>query len=226
MSSLDILFPRNMVCLVCGVPSYGEALCASCRKKLILAACRNDVDPDVFIEGVGCAWYHEGVPRKLVHRLKYDAIADAAEVLATGIADLAREKSLPEDMVVTSVPMPKKRLRERGIDHGRTLAEAVARALSLPYEQLLARVGRSHTQRGLNRAQRLRNLTDAFTAAPLHGETVLLIDDVLTTGATALTCARVLREAGAARVWVLTATKARKGGSWLNRLLRWKGWKR
>lgn len=226
MRLADAVFPRKMMCLVCGAPSHGEALCAACREKLQSAVCCDDVKPDVFIEGAGSVWYHEGVPRKLVHRLKYDAIADAAEVLAAGIAQLARENSLPEAMVVTSVPMPKRRMRERGIDHGRTLAEAVARELSLPYEPLLTRAGRSHTQRGLNRAQRLRNLTDAFTAAPLHGESVLLIDDVFTTGATALTCARVLHEAGAARVWVLTATKARKGGSWLKRLLRWKGWKR
>ena len=168
MSSLDILFPRNMVCLVCGVPSHGKALCEDCAEELTRTACGEPMKPDVFMAGVGSVWYHEGAARKLVHLLKYEAVADAALVLAEGMIALARENALPENLVATSVPMPDKRRRERGIDHGRTLAEAVADGLSLPYAPLLTRVGKVRTQRGLSRAKRLQNLTHAFAASPLH----------------------------------------------------------
>ena len=226
MKLADILLPRRMVCFLCGMPTHGDALCRDCQAELDTTRLHETARPDVFMEATCSAWYHEGAARKLVHRLKYDAVADAAEVLAVGMAEAARANAYPMDAVVTSVPMPEKRQRARGIDHGRTLAEAVAAALSLRYEPLMTRTGKAHTQRGLSRAQRLRNLTNAFAAAPLDGMKVMLIDAVLTTGATSHACARTLKEAGASGVWVLTATKARrdKDTHWLRRWLRRKGW--
>ena len=226
MSLADVFFPRRSVCMLCNHPSHGAYLCEACQAALDKACLHEEARPDVFMEAVCSAWPHEAHARKLVHCLKFEAIADAAEVLASGMVEAAKANEYPSDAVVTSVPMPEKRIRARGIDHGLTLAEAVATGLSLRYAPLLQRTGKSHTQRGLTRAQRLRNLTNAFTAVPLHGEKVLLVDDVTTTGATAYACARALQEAGASGVWVLTATKALWGQAWLRRWLRRKGLKR
>jgi len=158
-----------------------------------------------------------------VHRLKYDGIVQAASVLAISMAEMLREALLPEDLVVTSVPMPARRRRERGIDHGRELAQCVAAQMHLPYCMLMKRSGGGRTQQGLSREKRLRNLTGAFTAELLDGRPVLLIDDVFTTGATAQICAQALRDAGAGNVWVITATQAQRKADVLRRLFRRKG---
>jgi predicted amidophosphoribosyltransferase len=113
--------------------------------------------------------------------------------------------ALPPDTVVTSVPMTKKHLNARGIDHGRLLAEAFAQRRNLPCQPLLIRTRETATQQGLNAAQRRKNLHGAFAAAARISTPVLLIDDVYTTGSTTETCADALRAAGAPDVFVLTA---------------------
>ena len=114
---------------------------------------------------------------------------------------------LPPDVVLTWVSMPKRRYLERGIDHGRLLCEAVGRRLNLPVQPLLERTGKLHTQRGLTREERLRNLSGSMICNEEIKGPVLLIDDVLTTGATASACAETLMRAGAPAVYVLTATR-------------------
>jgi len=125
--------------------------------------------------------------------------------------DTVQKMDLPKDTIVTWVTMPDKRRRKRGIDHGRVLAQCVAQRMNVPCLKLLIRREESrHTQEGLSREQRLRNLEGVFDAIPLNGENVLLVDDVHTTGATALFCTRALLSRGARSVWVLTATGAQE----------------
>ena len=105
--------------------------------------------------------------------------------------------------------MPDARRRSRGIDHGRCLAETVARTLGLPVRQVLTRsntIGRVPQQK-LNRAQRINNLKGAFSCEEELHTPILLVDDVYTTGATAEVGRESLLRAGAPRVLVLTATK-------------------
>ena len=110
----------------------------------------------------------------------------------------------------------------RGIDHGRLLAEHVAARLGLPCRALLERTGhgRGHTQRGLGRAARLRNLQGAFRCAGDIPPHVLLVDDVRTTGSTLRVCTACLREGGARRVETLTACRVmgrENTGEWMGR---------
>lgn len=200
---MNLIYPRRTVCLVCGRPSRGEWLCPACAEDL--ESQRLPQTPDR-----RAVYVHGGAARELIHRLKYSALADAAEVFAPPMADLARGLSLPPDTVVTWVPMPAKRLRERDIDHGRALAEAVARQAGLPVRGLMTRVGNAdHTQQGLGREERLRNLSGAFAPAAGLPRHVLLVDDVTTTGATAQACTACLTGGGAETVTVITATKAK-----------------
>lgn len=195
----DALFPQHVFCLTCGALSLPNAICPVCLA--VLDDLR--LPSDALAPNAAAVWGYHGIARQLVLMLKYSGIAECAQVLADGMAS-ACPFALPPDTVVTSVPMTKKHLDARGIDHGRLLAEAFAQRRNLPY-QLLIRTRETATQQGLNAAQRRKNLHGAFAAAARISTPVLLIDDVYTTGSTTETCADALRAAGAPEVFVLTA---------------------
>lgn len=207
---MDVVFPENALCLCCGTVTQGAPVCESCFRELTGGGTPfvwRYTEPD----GVP-VWSlraHRGAARALVHRLKYGADACAARVLTECLPPVPAGFVLAPGTVVTWVPMPGIRRLERCIDHGRALAETFAGFFRLPVRQLLARGGgRAHTQEGLDRDKRVRNLDNAYTALGRVDTPVLLVDDVFTTGTTAKRCVTALREAGAENVTVLTATKA------------------
>ena len=127
-----------------------------------------------------------------------------AEDAAAVVADLVRQ---PAAALVTFVPPdPARRLR-RGYHPAQRLAEALARRWQLPCEPRLERSGPSRRQRGLSLAERRRNVREAFRSAPVRG-TIVLVDDVYTSGATANAAASALRSAGGSRVEVVTFARA------------------
>lgn len=202
---LDLLSPRGLKCLCCDEESEGAYLCPDCRKAL--ASLR--LPPEDSQQGdMYCAYRYDGVAKQLVLSLKEDCLADAAQVLADGMYDVLKDAHLPPDTVLTWVTMPEKRRIQRGIDHGYELCKALGERMNLPVRQLLKRTGRVHTQRGLSREKRLRNLAGTFLCEEKLNCPVLLVDDVMTTGTTASTCAEVLMRAGATQVYAVTATKA------------------
>ena len=207
---LDLVYPERVLCLCCRERSGGELLCAECRKRLEALRLRNDrldaAKMQIDAADVRAVWRYHNEASQLVRQLKFHCVRNAAEVMAQAMAEEASRMELPPDTVVTSVAMPGRRIRQRGIDHGRVLAEMVAAQRKLPYRPVLIRAPGGHTQRGLNRQRRLENLQGRFTAVPLSGESVLLVDDVLTTGATAAVCTRELLDAGAGAVRVIAAT--------------------
>lgn len=109
--------------------------------------------------------------------------------------------------VVTWVPARNKDRALRGFDHAEVLARGVGARLGLPAAALLARRGHQLDQVGLDRTQRLLNLTSAFGALRSVGGSILLIDDLVTTGATARACAEALTGAGAGRLDLLVACR-------------------
>lgn len=202
---VDAMAPRGLICLCCDEYSEGQPLCPTCAASL--AAMR--LTPEqAGTEHRRSAFKYDGIAKRLVLQLKGACLADAALPLAQGMAEELRTMALPPDTVLTWVTMPKARLRQRGIDHGRTLCEAVAAQVGLPVRQLLVRTKNTHTQRGLSHDARLTNLSGTITCRTAAHGTVVLIDDVMTTGATGTLCAKLLMAAGAADVRVLTATRA------------------
>lgn len=200
----DFFWPQGFQCLCCDALSEGEFLCGNCQKALQALKLGEAYSGDDRIRSV---FRYDGVAKRFVLLLKEHCVEAAAEVLADDMADAASDMKLPPDVVLTWVSMPKRRYLVRGIDHGRVLCEAVGRRLNLPVQPLLERTGKLHTQRGLTREERLRNLSGSMTCNVEIKGPVLLIDDVLTTGATASACAETLMRAGATAVYVLTATR-------------------
>lgn len=204
-----IVFPQRFQCLICHTLTNGAWLCVECAKKLHAerfapeARCTHVKDVDV-----RAVWAYQDIAKDLVHQLKFHAVSPCANVLAEGICEVLHSLPLSDDTVLTWVVMPRSRRNERGIDHGHTLCQAVSALAGFPCRSLLRRTRAAHTQIGLSRDERLRNLAGVFTCAePITG-TIVLIDDVTTTGATSVSCAHALRDGGAKRVFVVTATRA------------------
>jgi ComF family protein len=152
------------------------------------------------------------VLRQLVHIFKYGCV----KTLARPLADLlARALPLDERFdAVVPVPLHWRRRWSRGFNQSALLARALARRSGIPMIQALRRTRSTAVQAGLSNSSRRQNVVAAFSvrragafAGKLAGRRILLIDDVLTTGATAAACAIALKRAGAAHVAVLTVAR-------------------
>jgi len=149
---------------------------------------------------------YDGALRSIVHALKYDGRRSVARPLALLMRERAADLLVEAELVV-AVPLHRSRLAARGFNQ----AADLARHLGLPVVRALRRSRATATQTGLPAAQRHRNVRDAFIAtrhaSAVLGRSVLLVDDVSTTGATLEACARTLKQAGARRVLAVTAAR-------------------
>jgi len=147
--------------------------------------------------------------RELIHVFKYGGVETLAQPLGRFLA-VALPREEPFDAVV---PMPLHWIRRwsRGFNQSELLAREIGRRASVPVRNLVRRVKATTPQAGLTNAKRRANVSGAFRVrrgADVRGLRVVLVDDVMTTGATASACARVLKQAGAARVVLLTVARA------------------
>jgi ComF family protein len=192
------VIPITDPCGRCGVPGAAP-LCPACR------AC-----PQPFAS-VRATWLYGGQLAVAIHRLKYRGAAHLARPLGALMA--AGHAACPDgsSTVIVPVPLHPARLRRRGFNQAALLAREAVRAMGAGHVRydLLHRIRDTAPLAGLGRAQRLHNVEGAFAARPeVRGRTVLLVDDVMTTGATAAACARAALEQGARQVHVLTLARA------------------
>lgn len=172
-------------CYICKRWSDNYRTCQQCRRNSSLFEVRAVTE-------------YSGAAKELIHQLKFARAKAAAKTIAEALAG----KLPAEEILITHVPTAPSRIRERGYDQAALIARAVAKQTGLPNTPLLARAN-DWRQVGQQRQARLRHMKDAFRVrgAPLlQNKHVLIIDDVLTTGATCEAAARTLRQAGAKRV--------------------------
>ncbi len=193
-----VVHPR---CPTCGLPfppGSGPAhLCGDCLGQRFL-----------FDQAASALCYHGAVP-SLVHRLKYRRDLTVLPFLAGLLRKAAPARWLEEVEVVVPVPLHPLRLRERSFNQSLLLARRAFPGMDIePFA--LRRCRPTPPQVGFTAQERRRALRHAFAAdrpERVRGRTVLLVDDVLTTGSTANECARALRRAGARRIFVLTVAR-------------------
>jgi predicted amidophosphoribosyltransferase len=188
------------LCAACGRSCRPEAVvCTRCGRRLAAAEPLLGKGPP----GLDRAWSsapHEGVARGLVAALKFRRLLPVADLMADRIQWLAPAHMLSGAIV--PVPPAPSRLRRLGFDPAGELAAALAERLDSPLETCLARRG-GRRQVGRRRAERIGQ-PPQIHATGTAPRSVLLVDDVLTTGATMTACAQALRAAGAARVVAVT----------------------
>lgn len=213
--------PVCKACLAAPEPLAAEYRCASCGAPFITphpldgegrcTLCRNG------LTGFDAAYAYgtyDGTLRKLIQAFKYGNVPVLAQPLGVmlGFA-IPRERRFD---VMVPMPMHWKRRWKRGFNQAALLAEVAGKRLGVPVSNAVRRRKATTPQAGLTGAQRRANMSGAFEvrdAAAIQGKRVLLIDDVLTTGATAGACARVLKRAGAVQVAVATVARADRRGS-------------
>ncbi|WP_027553412.1 ComF family protein [Bradyrhizobium sp. Cp5.3] len=233
--ALDIALPT--LCVSCREPVDGEGVCAACWAKLSFIAppyCPRlgipfvyDPGPDMLsMEAIAsppayqrarAAVRYDDVARTLVHALKYQDRTDLAPAMGRWMARAGSELLTGADMLVP-VPLHWRRAWRRRYNQSGALARIIARQSSVRVRsEVLRRVRATEQQIGLSRAQRATNVQGAFQVsadlqAAVQGRHIVLIDDVLTSGATADACARALLRAKAAQVDLLVFARVVESG--------------
>jgi ComF family protein len=233
LNLLDFFLPR--LCVFCGDVAGGEApaaVCPACEAKLEwvaspLCSCCGRVfpvregadhlcgpcqtDPPPFARARAATLYDEDGPAgQAIKRFKYNRRLDMLPVMHYWLKSPLCLELVQEADLITPVPLHPSRLRQRGFNQALLLAQAFP---EVPLErQLLARQRHTPPQAGLNPKERRDNVKGAFAVLRpelVKRKSILLIDDVFTTGATVKECAKVLRRAGAREVNVLTVARVR-----------------
>lgn len=206
-----LFLPEDNTCLICSRALQKEEhlLCGKCVRSL--QSCRIP-EKDLSVPGewkVCSAFYHTGPARELVHLLKFSSVPLAAAVLAGPMAEAATVSGLARGAnLIVPVPISSARRRVRGFNQSAALARELSRLLGIPADENALRRERDlSSQVGRDRRERLEAMKDVFRADGVWGKTVLLVDDVFTTGATGEACARAMLAAGAWEVRLVTANR-------------------
>jgi competence protein ComFC len=202
--SYKILPPR---CSSCGLPFYSfeensDHLCGNCIKEMPPYA------------GARSFGHYSAEMSRVIQELKFGGRQNLVGLLAPLLADAFFDTwSRGEVDLIVPIPLHPKRKRDRGYNQAELLAVSLSRLIAIPYCKALQRIRSTLPQVGLTNSQRLENVRKAFRCyRPQHifKRRILLIDDVMTTGATVESAAQVLVDAGAWRVSVLTVARAGK----------------
>ncbi len=203
-------------CLACG--AEGSCLCTSCAKvhlslkkpacvmcnalnnnNRVCVCCRTKTN----VYGASIAYRYEGITKELVGKMKYEGRRSIARYFAGKLP----KADMGKDTIVCYVPCDGPARRARGFDQAELIAKHYAKLNHLQFRNLLIRIEHKK-QVGQKRQERFKNVEGNFVSRSNIGDSsVMLIDDVVTTGATISECAKTLRSAGAKKVWVVAIAK-------------------
>lgn len=208
--ALSVLFPQH--CILCGkLVNAGDIFCSECAAGLPEEPCLRELRISggrLFSTAAPLAY--QGGYRKTLHRYKFQGRKGLALQLGWLMSGAARELPGAFDAIVY-VPLSRKGLRARGYDQSRLLAQRLGKALELPVVHALEKVRDTAAQHDLDRKSRVENIRGAYACkASVAGRSLLLVDDIVTTGYTLRECAEVLYAAGAGEVFGICAADAHR----------------
>lgn len=221
---LDLIFPKFCV----GCQKEGAWVCSECAQKVLIVGtqvcpvcgriskygkyCLRHQRPHG-LSGIICACYFdEGPIKEAIHNFKYNHILELGNFLGEIMVKAVKENlDIGKNLLITAVPLHPLRRAQRGYNQAEILAETVADRLGLSKNfQILKKIRWTKPQvkvSGKKRTKNLKNCYKIFNKNVVRGKTIVLVDDVTTTGTTLNECAKVLRKAGAKRVWGLVIAR-------------------
>jgi ComF family protein len=204
--AIDLLFPPR--CAGCG--QIDTFWCSKCQDEIDEMSLEETIEPKHPLQGVAATAWHEGKLREAVQALKYENTPTMAKPLGEKLATCLKQQDWIYDIIVP-VPLHTKRLMERGYNQAQLLAEQAASNMGIGCEvNGLQRIRETKSQVTISGTERLQNIKDAFVANSqfVNGRSIVIIDDVYTTGSTMSACGEALLSAGATVVYGLTVTAA------------------
>lgn len=200
---LDTIYPKH--CLHCD--AEGSYWCADC-KKLPIKAWDNHLSliGEKYFNEIYCLGdYEDTILGELIKTYKYKFVKE----LCCDLGELLAKELIAKNLQGTIVPVPlsKRRMAWRGFNQVEEIAKVIALKNNMQISRCLKRVKHKKAQAKLSEAERLKNMKDCFELVGTVPKTVILVDDVITTGATINECAKVLKQAGVQYITVLTIAK-------------------
>lgn len=196
---LDIMYPPKNKCIACDNEVIG--LCPICKKKII----RVKEDSKVLSYG-----YYSGVMKKLILEFKYNKNFLAGNIITDYLCELINENNIDADAILF-IPSSKKALKNRGFNQCEFIAERISRKLNIPIYRDIIKSKNIKEQKTLSKEDRLKNVEGAFKIKNnknIKDKNIILIDDVITTGATLLECEKLLKKYEANSIKILTVAKS------------------
>ncbi len=209
---LDYIFPQ--FCLAC--KKEGNIFCTDCLNKLNILPLQKNPWPEesfVFDECHICLDYHDVMVKKLIKKYKYGYFENLAIPIAEVYIKKIQQMNLAKDFILSNIPLHKSKKRKRGFDQTELIAKKIAQGTNIPYYDLLKRQRPTKTQAQLDKKQRQKNMAQAFIINEntdynqLQNKTIILIDDIATTGTTLNEAAQVLKTVGFRHIICLALAK-------------------
>jgi len=204
------LFPPK--CVFCRRVIEEDGVCSKCKVNLPYIHTAESKEPIMFVDGAYSCFYYEGDVRNAILRYKFGGLLKYSVDFSEYIEKCITENLAGKYDLISWVPLSKKRLRKRGYDQAKLLAEEVANRLGTqPVRTLKKSRDTAPQSRQNDVSKRMANILGAYEISYFDpaGKRIILVDDVLTTGSTVSECARILKTSGAEAVYVVTLAKTR-----------------
>lgn len=207
---LSLIYSTSNSCILCEEDVQDDKLlCKNCRKQMIISNNNVKIKGQDYIFDCYSALYYSRSARKLILRLKYKNDFRAAIPIVEHMINTINIYNIKFD-VVTYVPSSKEALKKRGYNQSEYLAKLIGEAVKSDVVNVLEKIKKTEDQIGLDKNQRWENLNGSFkckNVKKVAGKRVLIVDDVLTTGATAFHCAKEIMLEGAKDVIIITSAR-------------------
>lgn len=210
-----IVLVNSQVCPGCNRLSLQGRYCRLCRFDIFLVKVKGGKKPKKIkrrkpLEGIiSSLYYEEGPTKEIIHNIKYNSVIELVPILGKVMAKALKNNLPDKHILLTFAPLHPRRLSQRGFNQAELLAINTAKDSKVPIKNLLRKKKNTKQQVKLKGKLRRKNLTGVFSfrGNDIKGKTIVVIDDVTTTGTTLNECAKVLKAVGAKKVWGLVVAR-------------------
>jgi competence protein ComFC len=210
---LQVIYDGDGKCILCEKEIYDDNyICIDCARKVKLCNDSFEIEFNNMKITSYSVSYYSGAMMELILKLKYKSNFKAGETISCYMINLIKKNNIKFDLI-TYIPMDKIALKKRGYNQSEYLAKVVSNALNIPLIHCLQKTQKTKDQIGLNHNERWENMKKCFkfvdNSVNIKDKKILIIDDVITTGATAFYCAHELIKNGSKKIIILTGAKSK-----------------